>query len=100
MPCYQVNLISVSFKVANVEYLKKALEALNYNYQFNGRSTCRIGDNIILDLDSETITTSSWNTDRVNELKRKYSEVVIEEAARRHHWAMSKQGNKIELRRY
>jgi hypothetical protein len=90
----------VAFKAKNVDILKKALEALKYNYKFTGNVVCRIGDNIILDLDKETVTTSSWNMDRVNTLKRKYSEIVVEEAAKRHHWAMQKNGNHIELRRY
>lgn len=100
MPCYQVNLVEVSFKVRNREYLIQALADLNFNYVELGRAEIRIGDNIVLDLDKETVTARSNALDRVNQLKRKYSEIVVQTAAKRHHWAMAKAGKKIELRRY
>jgi len=103
MPCYQVQLMSVEFKVKNVDYLLKALELAGYlRYQYDkDAQIVYVNSRMLIDLKNNHIEVPSTDQYYVNVLKRKYSEVVIADIAKKKKWVMKKLNeNKGELRRY
>ncbi len=99
MPCYQVRTISVDFKVGNEDLLKKAAEKLNWKYRERG-NLIEIKDIIILDLRMQTASFPKKCQDDLNLLKRTYSEVCIEEIAKKKRWSLKRKNNKLEMKRY
>ena len=96
MPCYEVNLISVEFKAANEDLLKKAAESLGYTFE----KMLRSGTIILHGYRSiEAITIANGQAigqsqDAINALKRAYSLETIKQAAKVKGWS----GNWAELK--
>jgi hypothetical protein len=101
MPCYEVNLMTVEFKAQNLEHLKKALDAMKLRYRV-------LGDQVIVDnlgtinLKTGRAEIRSGYQGKLNELKREYSKVVIQEVARTKKWAFrtTPVKNKFQLAKY
>lgn len=100
MPCYEINLATVEFKVKNIGLLERAIYALKWNYAINGsRVTTSMG--ITIDLNDQTVSYPSGQQDVVNRLKQEYSHEVIKQAAKKKRWILSNKGtNKYIARRY
>lgn len=96
MPCWEVNLITVEFKAKNIDYLTAALKELNINF-YQNKNIIRFGSTSI-NLDNQTIETNDINLS--NQIKRKYSEIVIKEVAKKKKWIMKMNQNKIQLKKY
>jgi len=108
MPCYEVRTVSVEFKVGNIDLLKKALEKAGFkriewtenNVRFeNDKSIFNINffDNKISSryVDTKELVNLS------NQIKRAYSEQVIDEIAKRQKWMKKKMGeNTFQLQRF
>jgi len=107
MPCYEISLTTVEFKVKNLDLLEKAIaDSLGWNYSIIAGSTgvCVInivGKGITINLKDQTITCSDRQQDLVNRLKQQYSHEVIKQAAKKKRWILSsKEQNKYIARRY
>jgi hypothetical protein len=110
MPCYEVRTVSVEFKVGNIDLLKKALADISYRIQVEGRDSSllvhdRMGRRMVIDLDNSTIKSASMNEKELaaatNQIKRAYSEQVIDEVAKRQKWMKKKLGdNRYQLQRF
>ena len=108
MPCYQVRTIEVSFKIGNINFLKKALEKAKCNLvnekkdsiTFIDRYRNRISINfdsgkMIAPMDGKQLSELS------NQIKRAYSEVVIDELAKRNKWIKKTMGaGRYQLQRF
>lgn len=110
MPCYQVITSSVEFKIGNFAFIKKAIEKLGYKMtgmseiesylSFRDDSYNQISINlktqkITGQLDQEKLSSIA------NTIKRSYSEVVLDEIAKRQHWIKKNLGNNsYQLQRF
>lgn len=93
MPCYEVNLMTVEFNVKNIDILKEAIKKLGFQTLTNDRNS-----NIVfldesyneykIDMVNNVIETRSGNNDIINKVKRTYSAVAIEKAAKKNKWAI------------
>ena len=100
MPCWEVNTVSVEFKVKHKEILMTALKNLGYRpvevtqniISFNG---------ITVDLDSGLADLRANDQRRLNEVKQEYSKVIVTLVAKKRKWALKqqKEKNKFILRR-
>ncbi|MBW8001793.1 MAG: hypothetical protein FVQ80_07185 [Planctomycetes bacterium] len=100
MTCWQVNLISVEFKVGNIDYLKKALTDLNINYSSHDNTIINTRG-ILFKLEEGQVETQALYIGELNKIKRQYSKVVVEDVAKKKRWVIKNKGqNKMELRRY
>ncbi len=99
MPCYEVNLISIEFKVASKDNLLAALKNLAL-YPRERNDVIYFGnqrENI--NLSSGTIQAADTTT--ANQIKREYSKVTIEQIAKKKKWIFKKiSESKLQLRRY
>lgn len=107
MPCYQIRLVSISFKVGNIDLLKKALEKMNvqvvrqdengisFNQAYNQFTISFLNSKINSNVGEKELTSIS------NSIKRAYSEVVIDEVAKKQRWIKRKMGpNQYQLQRF
>jgi hypothetical protein len=97
MPCYTVNLVSVEFKAENKELLVKALKQMGASYSYDENFDANrisvfsaAGGWMHLFLDGRPSRIDATATKALNQLKRKYSEVVVLEAARAKRFAIRK----------
>jgi hypothetical protein len=107
MPCYQVITTSVEFKVGNIEILKKALENLGVQdiSVYDNKVGFYKDDRYTIDFNSQKITGRNVDEKELtkfsNVIKRTYSEVVIDELAKKQKWAKKQLGeNRYQLQRY
>lgn len=105
MPCYQVVEVSVEFKVESVERLKKTLERLGHSFSVLGSQIKTfIGQKeFTFDLDREKLTfdNSFESKEVINQIKRKYSELALEEVAKKRRWILKNKGeNKFAFIKY
>jgi len=100
LPCWEISLTTVEFQVKNIELLEKAINALKWRYAINNNKvTTNMG--ITINLKDQTVTCSDRQQDVVNRLKQQYSHEVIEQAAKKKRWVLSrKEENKYIARRY
>ncbi len=114
MPCYTVVKISIQFKVGNVDLLKKALEKIGWVvdsisgqklYAHKAGSWAK--DKVEINLERSTISGVDRNftpeslTVISNQFKRSYSEVVIDEVAKKNKWFTKKlNANQYQLQRF
>jgi hypothetical protein len=84
MPCYQVQLVSVKFKIKHRRFLPTVAKELGFGYRETPRYV-NIGTATV-DLERETITATDKYS--CNTIKRKYSEVALKEAARKSNWKL------------
>ena len=103
MPCYQIVTVSVEFKVESAERLKKALEKLGFSIsEYKGQLNAdRRYENFRFDLNCGTIMFKKGLESRVNEIKREYSKVTLEEIAKKKKWLLKSKGaNKFQMVKY
>ena len=104
MPCYQMNLINVEFKIANVDFLIAAL--VNLKVKFTRlENKIRIDDNwnesIYIDLDKQTVEATRSQFDMINNIKREYSRTVLTEVAKKKRWIVKKLNNRnFQIQKY
>ena len=98
MPCYQVQLVSVVFKVKHKSFLPLVAKELDMTYRESGRWV-NIGTATI---DLETGTITAYDQYACNVIKRKYSEVGIAKFAKQKGWKKfkTKQSNKFVLQKF
>lgn len=101
MPCYQVVYASVEFKAKHKDLLLKAIERLQWYYREAGKDKQVIYTNALrIDLEREQVEFPKDYSREVDKLKRAYSEVVLEEAARRKKWLLKRTAQqKFDLKR-
>lgn len=98
MPCYQINLIAVVFKVENIELLEKAAKSMGLTFQKVTDDFYRIGS---MDYDVRAERIKTYNQSDVNRLKREYSKQVINKSAKKYSWLMNKKSeNKFQAVKY
>ena len=91
MPCYQVQSVSVVFKVAHRDLLEKALRVLGWNSVESAGDSARLtigpyGSSIVLDLRNGAASFREDQQNLFNELKRAYSRQAINFAAKLGGW--------------
>jgi hypothetical protein len=86
MPCYQVQTVSVAFKVAHVDLLEKAAKQLGYGYAKIGNSVTLSSPGAALKVDLGAGRCIAQDQQLVNELKRAYSQQAIKLAAKLGGW--------------
>jgi len=103
MPCYRIVVVSVEFKVESAEKLKKALERLGFEvreYKGNLNAADRRGV-FDFDLNKGKINFQRGLEGRVNEIKREYSKVSLEEITKKNKWFLkTKASNKFQVVKY
>jgi hypothetical protein len=111
MPCHHVITSAVEFKVGNVDLLKQAIEKagmkiLDRESTSNGLTIVDSkGQRAFIDLTNSQIRSRNM-TEKVlssftNQIKRSYSEQVIDEIAKRNKWMKKKMGdNRFQLQRF
>jgi hypothetical protein len=109
MPCYQVRTVEVSFKVGNIELLKKALEKAGWKITSSGEWGINISNanykTASIRFTNSKIQSSFFNEKELtgisNQIKRAYSEVVIDEIAKKQKWLKRQMGqNQFQLQRF
>ena len=93
MPCYEVNLMTVEFKAKYKEILILALKKLGYQARENGRGEV-ITNVFTFDLQNQKVSFPKGFTNPMNEIKRKYSEIVLEQVAKKRRWVLKRQSEK------
>jgi len=86
MPCYEVNTMSIEFKAKYKKVLVEALKRSGLNpREYESRSgghSIYAGD-LIFRLDEQKVTFQEDQQVKLNEIRRKYSEVVLEQVAKK-----------------
>jgi len=109
MPCHEVRTVSVEFRIGNIELLQKAIEKLQWKNWNTGEGSITIQDDnynqITIDCKNSKISSPSYNekklTEISNQIKRAYSEEVINEVARKQKWFAKKiNATKFQLQRF
>lgn len=107
MPCYEVRTVSVKFEVGNIDLLKMALVKLGFAFSYNQRDE-KINlsrYSITIDLKNGSAKTAALSdvdlSKEMNSIKRAYSEVVIDEVAKRQKWMKKNMGKgQFQLQRF
>lgn len=100
MPCWEVRLMSVQFKAAHKEILIEALKELGWAYR-EEEGIIYLDGRIMIDLKKEQIKCPQDAFSKVNELKRKYSEVTIKKVAAKKKWSLRvTEKNKFQIRKW
>jgi len=97
MPCYRIVTVSVEFKVESAERLKKALKRLGfYVEEYKGQidANNRMGY-FRFDLNQGKIKFERGLESRVNEIKREYSKVSLEELTKKNKWFLKERKKNI-----
>ena len=97
MPCYEVQRISVEFHAENKELLMKALKSLGWKHEIRTDGKVSIDYNtIVLDLEKGKAEMESYQQDRLNQLKRAYSQQAIAAACKQNLWMNKTAGDKMK----
>lgn len=98
MPCWEVNLVTLEFKVHSLDNLVKAIEALGYKAMVRGTKVS-FGE-VTIDLETQKAECpSSWKK-KLTELKREYSVQVIKSVATKKRWSVRSNSKfKVQLRK-
>lgn len=112
MPCYEVRIVAVQFKIGNIKLLEEALERegcrihnqsesfITFSDKAGTRYTINFDQSSITKSGSQTVTEKQLSS-FANSIKRSYSAVVIDEVARRKKWMKKEMGkNLYQLNRY
>ena len=99
MPCYEVKLMSVEFKAKNIEVLKDTLKSMHINfYERNGVLSW---SSYSIDTNKQMVSCPQGYEDRINSIKMKYSEKILEQVALKKKWLFKKlQDNKFQMIKY
>lgn len=103
MPCWEVRTIEIAFQAKHKDLLQKAIDRMGYT----GNSVVQIEDDYLkfgyeqIPLDDTPINVDRRLSQTINTLKRSYSEVCIEEVAKKRKWALRKKNSQsMKLVRY
>ena len=102
MPCYEINLIGVEFKLKNKKILFESLKELNVNFT-EYKSEINIYKRGFIEgrINLETQTAETNNMDYINKIKKLYSKKIIQQVATKKKWIFKKiSENKIQLNKY
>jgi hypothetical protein len=100
MPCYEVRLVSVEFKAQHKDLLIQALNEVGLEFRVSENRIVVAGE-IKIDLDRQEVRCPEVLRGTVNEIKRKYSEVVLKKVAGKKRWSVKNTGtNKFQLRKW
>lgn len=108
MPCYTVETVEISFKAENIDLLKKTIETMGIKIQSSAKtriSFYNVGRLVTIDVERQSIEGSGMNEKQLtsisNQIKRAYSEQVIDEIAKKQKWLKKKMGeNRYQLQRF
>jgi hypothetical protein len=108
MPCYQIRNVSVEFRVENIDLLKRALEKAGWPVVRETSEAIQFRDRysnpVTINLSTGKMTASvdeKQLSEICNFVKRRYSEVVIDEVAKRQKWIKKNMGaNRYQLQRF
>ena len=102
MPCYQMNLVTVEFKVKHLSILENAAKALGWSWSQAGNTV--VAGTVRINMESGTARVDSYNRDSVNRLKQEYSRQAVMKAAKmmkKTKWFVKEiNRQKLELRAY
>lgn len=96
MPCYTVRRVGFDIKAADAEVLADALRSVGWTRGAHGVDILEVARYII---SQGEIRVSEGQADKVNRVRRKYAELVVEKTAKRYGWRVERQGNKLLVRR-
>lgn len=104
MPCWEMNTMSVEFSAKSLDSLREAAERLGMHVREHAYGATVLLPSstrtIELDFKREKATLDSALQGRLNNLKRSYSEVVLEKVAAKKKWILKKRAeNKFEMKR-
>jgi hypothetical protein len=101
MPCYEVREVQVEFKAQSKEILLEAVKKAGIYHYWNDLINILSGQGWAIDLEKQTATVIEGYEKNLNQVRRAYSEAVINEVAKRKKWLVKKMaGNKMQLKRY
>ena len=101
MPCYQINLVTVEFKVKHINLLEAAAKALGWSWSQGSGSKVVVAGTVRINMEQGTARVDSYNSNSVNRLKVEYSRQAVLLAAKKQKWFVKQQSTqKLELRRY
>lgn len=87
MPCYEVRLMSVEFKIENRKLLDEAIKALGW--RVIGTPTenyMRLSGGVVIDFTNGQATIQDYQQAKLNELKREYSKQAVKHATKKIGW--------------
>ena len=100
MPCYSIQYNSIEFKAKHISLLIEAAKRLGYRPQHSG-NLLYIDNTIRIFLDEQKAEVRKDSQSKLNELKREYSKVGLEQISKKRKFILKmKEGQKFELRRY
>jgi len=97
MPCYEVRMISVKFKIGNASLLEQALKSLGLMHTVFPNRKLITTEGISLDLESGKAIVLDGYQDRLNQIKQAYSREAVKVAAKKFAWATKTQGSNITV---
>lgn len=106
MPCWEINLMTVEFKIENIDLLLEILKELGYSFNVSDSRISfrdKQGRSYTIDTINKRVTMERSGSKIINEIKRKYSKKVMENMAKRNRWAVRtnpSSHNKYRLVRY
>ncbi len=104
MPCYEINLINVEFKIKNKEILLDVLKELNIEYRkYFDKEIYGIAKRGFISgqINLEAQTANIDNQNSLNTIKKTYAEKIIQQVAAKKKWLFKKiSENKIQLNKY
>ena len=96
MPCNLIRITTLQLNAAHPMLLKSAIEGLGYRVEsINGCLYC-YGNGRSFRIANGEITVATKDLDVVNQVKRAYSQKVVQTAARKYGWNLKRiAGNKL-----
>ena len=99
MPCYEVNTVSVEFKIAHRNLLEAAVKVLGWSIRSNTTTSVLVEDqsfnSLLIDLVGGKVSIRDGQQGVLNQLKRAYSLEAVKLAAKVGGWKVS--GLKVNL---
>lgn len=90
MPCYEVNTMSVEFKAKYKSILVQTLTSLGFKLSVNNNKIYT--SNFTFDLDKQKVKFPSGYQNQINGIKQKYSQIVLEQVAKKRRWILKNKG--------
>ena len=99
MPCWEVNDVTLEFKVENRDLLISALNSLGLQHSISNNMISVAFGSITIDLENGKVTVPENRTSTINSIRKTYANKAIELAARRKRFLLKKVGNKMIVRK-
>ena len=99
MPCWEVNDVTLEFKVENRDLLISALNSLGLQHSISNNMISVAFGAITIDLENGKVTVPENRTSTINSIRKTYANKAIELAARRKRFLLKKVGNKMIVRK-